>query len=103
MARVKGPLFSLSATGEFKGMEFRTGSGSTVVAAPKVVQAPRRPAQLAQQAAFQTAVQAWKALDANGQQAWRTAAQNTGLSGYQLYISEYMTQAIVPPGQPVPP
>lgn len=103
MARVKGPLFSLSATGEFKGMEFRTGGGSTVVAAPKTVLAPRRPAQIAQQAAFQTAVNAWKALDANGQQTWRTAAQNTGMSGYQLYVSEYLTQAIVPPDQPIVP
>ena len=46
---------------------------------------------------------AWKALDANGQQTWRTAAQNTGMSGYQLYVSEYLTQAIVPPDQPIVP
>lgn len=103
MARVKGPLFSLSASGEFRGMEFRTGSGSTVVAAPKVVQAPRRPAQLAQQAAFQAAITAWNSLDANSRQTWRTAASTIGISGYQLYLREYLAQAITPPGQPLPP
>jgi hypothetical protein len=104
MVKVIGPLFSVSASGVFKDtLEFRTGNGGTTVAAPRVITKPRTPAQEAQSARFAVAVAGWKSLDETAKQAWRSAALNTGLSGYQLYLSEYQSQLIQAPAQPVPP
>lgn len=103
MARVKGPLFSVAASGKFKGMEFRTGGGTTTVATQRTPPRERTPAQIAQATRFQVAVTAWKALDDTTHQQWKQAAQGTGNSGYQLYIAEYIGQAITPPGQPAIP
>jgi hypothetical protein len=101
MAKVKGPLFSLSASGEFNGMmEFRTVGSGTVAAGVKSRVPPRSPAQAAQTARFSRAVGGWRTLTLEQRNAWRTAGPAHGMTGYQLYISEYQTQGIQPPGQP---
>lgn len=104
MVRVIGPLFSVSASGVFNDqMEFRTGSGKTTVCKPRVNKKARSTAQKAQSDRFKVAVAGWHALTNAGRQSWRTAATGTGMSGYQLYISEYQSQLIQPPAQPSPP
>ncbi|MDG4594217.1 MAG: hypothetical protein P9F75_00735 [Candidatus Contendobacter sp.] len=100
MAKVKGPLFSLSASGLFRGMEFRTGGGETTVAAPREIKAQRRPAQVAQNQRFKTALQAWTELSQEEKNGWTASATGTGMSGYKFYISEYLNQNIIPPNQP---
>ena len=100
MAKVKAPLFSLAASGTFRGMEFRTGGGETIVAAPREIQAQRRPAQVAQNQRFKTALQAWTALEQEEKAGWIAAATGTGMSGYKFYIAEYLNQNIIPPNQP---
>lgn len=100
MAKVKGPLFSLAATGEFRGMEFRTGNGETTVAAPREITAPRRPAQVAQSNRFKIATSAWRELDTAEKDLWKTSAAPLSISGYNLYVSEYINQNVTPPGQP---
>jgi hypothetical protein len=52
---------------------------------------------------FSQAVSGWQALSVLQKSAWRAAAVYTGHNGYQLYISEYQTQNINPPNQPVVP
>lgn len=102
MAKVVGPLFSLTASGNFRGlMEFRTGE--VIVGSPKTQKPPRSPAQQAQAARFQTAVEAWRDLSEADQTNWKTAGASRGLSGYQIYVSEYLIQGITPPGQPLLP
>ena len=101
MAKVFGPLFSLTASGTFRGfMEFRTRTGDVIVGSPKSVKPPRSPAQRAQAAHFQTAVETWRELPEADRGPWKTAGASRNLSGYQLYISEYLIQGITPPGQP---
>jgi len=104
MVKVIGPLFSVAASGVFKDMlEFRTGNGQTTVSERRKVEKPRTAAQQAQSAKFAAAVAGWHAATAEQKTAWKAAAVNTGLSGYQLYLSEYQTQLIQAPAQPVPP
>jgi hypothetical protein len=104
MPKVKGPLFSLQASGTFKdALEFRTVNGQAIVGGTKGKTPPRTPAQQAQSQRFKTAVAAWQVLDESGKALWRTAAVGTGMNGYQLYLSEYQTQNIVTPGQPAIP
>lgn len=100
MAKVKGPLFSLAATGKFRGIEFRTGGGETTVAGPKTITTPRRPAQVAQGQRFKAAVEAWNALPPADKDLWKASASGTGMNGYQLYISEHINQNVIPPAQP---
>lgn len=100
MAQVQGPLFSLTATGQFRGLEFRTGGGKTIVASPKDIQAERRPAQVTQNNRFRVALNAWNNLSEPDKADWGVSANGTGMSGYKLFISEYFTQNIQPPGIP---
>lgn len=104
MARTKGPLFSVSASGDFRGvMEFRSGGGRTIVAGAKQSHPARTAAQQAQAQKFTRAKDQWNLLSADARQVWRTAAQGMGVTGYQLYISEYINQNVTPPDQPTPP
>lgn len=104
MAIVKGPLFSVAATGKFNNcMEFRTGSGKTTVHGIRSVPPTRSQAQQAQSLRFAQAVSGWKGLTPLQKEAWKTAAHLTGHNGYQLYLSEYQTQNIQPPNHPVLP
>lgn len=104
MATVKGPLLSLSASGEFAGlMEFRTGANGTVVTGIRQVSATRSPAQAAQSQRFANAVAGWQALTTTQKAAWKARGPAFGLNGYQLYLSQYQAQGITPPGQPTIP
>lgn len=104
MVKVKGPLFSLSASGVYEDtLEFRTGEGKTTVHGRRRKPAERSPAQQAQSERFRNAVLAWRELDGETAAAWAAAAVGTSLNGYQLFISEYQTQAIEPPGLPAIP
>jgi len=104
MVRVKGPLFSVAATGIFNGlMEYRTGSGKTTVHGLRKISGPRSDAQQAQSLRFAQAVSGWQSLSLLTKTAWKTAATHTSYNGYQLYISEYQTQNIQPPSQPIVP
>ncbi|MGZ8944328.1 MAG: hypothetical protein ACXW1W_02770 [Methylococcaceae bacterium] len=104
MATVKGPLFSVAATGKFNNiMEFRTGSGKTTVHGIRACPPTRSQAQQIQAQRFSHAVSGWQALSVANKDRWKTAAHYTGHNGYQLYISEYQTQNINPPNQPVVP
>ena len=104
MVRVKGPLFSVAATGIFNGlMEFHTGSGKTTVRRRRTANPIRSDAQQAQSLRFANAVIGWQGLSDSTKTAWKTSAQATPHNGYQLYISEYQTQNIQPPNQPVLP
>jgi len=104
MARVKGPLMSLAASGVWDGsIEFRSGNGKTMAAGTRKRKAERSAAQLAQSAKFTQAIVVWRSLDSGTRQAWKTASQLTGLNGYQFFLAEYSAQNINPPGLPIVP
>ena len=104
MVRVKGPLFSLGASGVFKNkIEFRTGSGRTLATSPRRNKPARSEAQQAQANKFKGAITAWREAGDEVRQAWKSASQLTGLNGYQFFLSEYSAQNINPPDLPVVP
>jgi hypothetical protein len=104
MPRVTGPLFSAGASGAFGGlMEFRMIGTKAVVTAPKHRSKPQGPAQQANAARFQVAIGGWKTLDAAGKTAWQSKALLLTLTGYQLYLREYLRQNIAPPNHPLLP
>jgi len=104
MPKVTGPLFSVAASGVFKDqMEFRIVAGQTIVADRRNAPATRSAAQQQQSARFGAAVAAWKLATAGTKAAWKAAAASTGMTGYQLYLSEYQTQHVTPPDDPILP
>lgn len=104
MPKVTGPLFSLAASGVFKDqLEFRIVAGQTVVADRRTAPKTRSAAQQQQSARFAEAVAAWRLATGETKAAWKTAAAGTGMNGYQLYLSEYQTQHVTPPDDPLIP
>lgn len=103
MTRVVGPLFSLSASGVFQGIiEFRSGGGRTIAAAPKAYVPPRTTAQAEQTNRFKDAISGWRALNEDQKTGWAVRAP-AGTTGYRFYLSEYFAQNISQPGQPIYP
>lgn len=104
MPKVRGPLFSISATGTFRDLlVYRTTGDETTVARPRQVAPPRSIAQQAQATRFRNAVTGWAALSINDKAGWAAAAVPYNLTGYQLYLREYQLQNITPPAQPTLP
>ena len=104
MPRVTGPLFSAGASGDFGGlMEFRMVGNKAVVTAPKHLSKTQGPAQQANAERFQVAIGGWKTLDAATKTNWKHRALVLGMTGYQLYLREYIRQNIAPPHHPVIP
>jgi hypothetical protein len=104
MPRVTGPLFSAGASGAFGGiMEFRMVGTQAVVTAPKHRRKAPGPAQRANAARFQVAIGGWKTLDAASKTHWQGKALLLRLTGYQLYLREYLRQNIAPPHHPILP
>lgn len=101
MVKVVGPLMSLGASGNFRGvMEFRTGSGKSTVTAPRRKPAFRSSAQQEQASAFKMAIEGWNNASESTKTSWKNAAMGTGLTGYQLWITEWFTQNTAPPDEP---
>ena len=104
MARVTAPLFSGAASGQFSDIcEFRMVNGKAVVTGTKTRRKPLAAATQVQASRFSTAAAEWRALSEEQQDQWVDAGYMHGLTGYQLYIREYLTQGITPPGQPTIP
>ena len=104
MPRVTGPLFSASASGTFSDlMEFRMIGNKSVVTRPKTGHRPVGPVQASHAERFKRASGEWKKLSADTKTLWKNKAVVRKLTGYQLYIREYLVQGIVPPSQPILP
>lgn len=74
-----------------------------VVTAPKHVSKTQGPAQQANAERFKVAIGGWKTLDAATKTTWKHRALLLGMTGYQLYLREYIRQNIAPPHHPVMP
>jgi hypothetical protein len=104
MARVTAPLFSAAASGKFSDLaEFRMVNGQAIAAGIKERRKPLHPQTVAQSERFKVAAAEWSALTTAQKQPWRSAAYSQSMTGYQLYMREYLRQGITPPAQPVVP
>ena len=103
MAKVKGPLLSLSASGTIgDSMTFGKWKGVNTVRVKGTPTNPNTAAQLTQRTAFANAVASWKAQDQTTQTDWnnRVRAMGLNMSGFNLYTQQYIKQGVVDPAVP---
>jgi hypothetical protein len=106
MAKVKGPLMSLGASGTIGGaMTFSSWKGIPTARIKGEPTNPNTAGQQAQRTTFTNAVASWKAQDAALHTDWNNRATALGLkmSGFNLYTREYIKQGVVDPATPTLP
>lgn len=97
MARTKGPLMSVNATGNWgKGtIQFRAGKNGTHAYRPAdpttVNQAQATAAQETVRERYRLARTAWQAIDIEERQAHDAAAATQGMSGWNLFMQKITT------------
>lgn len=101
MARIKGPLMSITASGSLAGtLVFRqTARGAQAQAMP-TSQPPATPAQAACRADFKAAADAWRTLDAETRADWQTVAAVRHRSARQFFLAEWRVQHSTPENLP---
>lgn len=100
MAKVRGPLFSLDARGQFgDALLFRGGTRRTHVYQPadraRINQQPASTQQATVRQRFGEAVAAWRALAAPERAEWNTRALGTGrnVNGWNLFLGAWSATA----------
>lgn len=102
--KVKGPCFSLTATGVlYNLLEFRTLAASGVVCRRRPRRQRSSPAQAAHNLRYSNGCAAWSGATTGLKNSWKSAAPATYTSGFHYFIAEYIYQQITPPGMPVIP
>ena len=92
MAKAKGPLFSLNASGSVgKLMTFSARKSGPQVRYQKKQKDVITDARTEQRDFFKEAVEAWNALSEEEKEEYNTRAKNLDITGYNLFISEYET------------
>ncbi|NWF92476.1 MAG: hypothetical protein HXY46_06135 [Syntrophaceae bacterium] len=103
MAKVTGPLMSIDASGAFADtMVYAKWKGINYSRQYAIPGNPRTANQLQIRDYFTTAVAAWQAEDQTTKDAWNQAASGKPLSGFNLYVGEYVSYRIANAGA-VPP
>lgn len=105
MAKVKGPLFSLSASGTYEGLiTFRPVGNGTSAGRPPRSRQPRSQSQLDNAANIANMSASWSGLDAGVRAAWNACAVTLGFrSGYNLFWAQWLIQGSAPGNPPVSP
>lgn len=96
MARVRGPLMSMEASGNFAGqMQFRCNRyGGHVYRPPDPTTQNQRPATQSQSVVrqrYRSAVAAWRALSEQDRNGWRAqgSAMLNDVSGWNLFLAAF--------------
>jgi len=95
MVRVVGPLMSQSASGTVgKDIEFRSTKHGPVITRQhrpgSINTSEPSPAQLEQRAKFSAAASQWQLLTALQRQNYNDEAQQSRITGWNLYLSEQL-------------
>lgn len=93
MARVTGPLFSMSASGQIgKAIVYATWKGIEWVREWVVPQNPQTALQVKIRAIWALGVQRWQIIGSSPQDGWETGAERKGKtqSGFNYFMSEYV-------------
>jgi hypothetical protein len=102
--RVSGPLFSLGASGTLAGtLTYRTSSAMSTVAPKSAKARVASVAQQAHRARVQAGMQSWKAQAPAVREQWKDAAAGGALTGYNVWVREWVLQGVEPPNVPVLP
>lgn len=94
MAKVEGPAFSISAHGTLADIITYQRRGNTTAAIKKPTPKDQQSSsQLSNRALMKTAREQWALLDQAQQTTWNNLAlQQTGVSGYNLFIQNYFAE-----------
>jgi hypothetical protein len=104
MARVRGPLFSINASGTIgRRLTYRVTPHGVIVSTPPVPGTPATVDQLAERQSMRDAAAAWASLSANDRQIWDTPDFITTRHGFMSFFLEWKTQRIQPGGVPLIP
>jgi len=91
MAKVKGPLFSFEASGKIgDALVYSKWKGAYYVRQHFIPANPQSDAQVYVRGCMANANTEWDAKDEEGKAAYDTLAEGTGMSGFNLYVQEYM-------------
>lgn len=110
MAKIRGPLFSEHAAGNFASgtMQFRGGLQGTHAYKPRprktVNQSPPTPAQETVRTAYKQILTEWRALDEQEKLQWDAAANESGkpLTGWNMYFASRIRDVLDEPSIPSP-
>ena len=98
MSKVRGALFSLTASGKLGDMLiFQGGMGATRVYPHKPKRDPKSPAQLSHRASYQSAVSYWRALNEDERDFYSVLGGQHAMTGYNYFMKMYLLGKDVPP------
>lgn len=104
MPKVRGPLFSLAASGTLmKTITFLDTAKSAQVRFNVKSRAPRSELQKLHGARVADCRAAWRALDQPTRDQWQAQMVWSHMTGPALFMREWFAQAIYPPALPVLP
>lgn len=95
MTRVEGPLFSMTASGTIGDiLTYSRWKGLPYVRTRVIPENPQTASQTSVRGTMTAGVSAWKddaSVPAGSRTSWDYYAQGTGMSGFNRYISQFMT------------
>lgn len=97
MAKVRGPLYSISASGQIaQAMVFAHWKGIPWVREQFIPQNPRTAGQVAQRLIFSQGVERWHTLSDAQKILWQTGIERKGytMSGFNYFMSEYIKSMV---------
>lgn len=101
MAKIQGPLFSVSAAGSVgKVIQFRRLAGLAVAGRLSVPLAPPTAAQMVERSRCSIAAAAWRDLDADTRNLWIALSVTHNLNPWLEFWREWQFQRIEPPDLP---
>lgn len=104
MPKVRGPLFSLTASGTLeRTLTYSTNGTTTTVKKLSTFDKPRTPNQTAHAAKVAQMSASWLALSAGTKTLWKNCGALSAQTGYRLYWREWFVQASTPASPPVLP
>ena len=93
MAKVKGPLMSVSASGSIANtLTMLRASARNIAKKKSQPGSPPSAAQLARRAFYRQAANDWSALDANAKAAWKPAADARQVTPFNAYMSARLAE-----------
>ena len=97
MAKVRGPLYSISASGQIaQAMVFAHWKGIPWVREQFIPQNPKTAGQVAQRLIFTQGVTRWHGLTDDQKTLWQTGIERKGytMSGFNYFMSEYIKSMV---------
>lgn len=93
MAKIQGPLFSVSASGTIADTAtYRATARGAIAQMPPIPKTAANANQRRERARFALALVGWQALDDTARAQWVTAGLAFGMAAHKLYTREYINQ-----------